>query len=181
MNNYSILAALAATTIIGSSIVPSSVFAQTADTSISSATTVSSDDAANEEILAWEAAQQSNNPEDIFAFIEAYPDGAYIKEAKLRIIDLLWVDLEENSPTPATLTEEPVEEVVPEEPEVITALPTGNIELRSDDGFVAVEGVIIAFDDALITIKTSYGTVGIENDGIACIGATCPTALLAEQ
>jgi hypothetical protein len=55
------------------------------------------------------------------------------------------------------------------------------IELRSSDGLVSVTGVIEAFNDDLITIKTTYGTVGIKNDEIECIGAGCPTQLLASR
>ena len=53
------------------------------------------------------------------------------------------------------------------------------IELRSSDGLVSVVGTIEGFDESLITIKTSFGTIGIENDGIECIGASCPVELTA--
>jgi chemotaxis protein histidine kinase CheA len=55
---------------------------------------------------------------------------------------------------------------------------TDEIELRSADGFVALTGVIVGFDDTLITIRTSSGVVGIENDKIECIGTACPLELL---
>lgn len=176
------MAMLVASTFVGTLVIPTLVLAQTTATPIEGATTVAAEDTPSAETLAWEAALQSDDPEDMFAFIEAYPNGSYIKDAKLRIIDLLWVDLEEDSPTSAAIVEETAVadiDTVSEEPAIITALPTGDIELRSADGLVSVEGIIIAFDDTLITVKTSFGTVGIENDGIGCIGATCPTALLA--
>ncbi len=57
---------------------------------------------------------------------------------------------------------------------------TDEIELRSADGFVALKGFIVDFDDILITVRTSSGIVGIENDRIECIGAACPPELLAD-
>lgn len=138
-------------------------------------------DASPEETLAWQAVLISTSTDDVFAFIQTYPDGPYTKDAKALMIDLLWTDLSDDDATP-TLQDDVaavLEVTAVSAPEKITALPTEEIELQSLDGLVAVSGVIIAYDDALITIQTSYGTVGIENDGITCIGATCPTALLA--
>ena len=178
MNRISMMLVFATTAIVSGTIGPVSVHAQTNEPAIGQATTVAATDISSEETLAWEAAIQSGDSEALFAFIEAYPNGAHIKEAKLRVIDMLWVELEDDEATSEVATET---EVAPAEPEIITALPTGEIELKSADGFVSVIGIITAYDDAMITIKTSYGTVGIENDGISCVGATCPSALLATQ
>lgn len=73
------------------------------------ATIASSQDAA--ESAAWDAAKESATSESIFAFIEQYPNGAYTKEAKAYMIDLLWQELADTNaeqdttePTQASLS-----------------------------------------------------------------------------
>lgn len=56
--------------------IPASIIAQTAD-----------------ETAAWETAQTATTSEEMFAFIEQYPDGVYAQDAKARMIDLLWLEL----------------------------------------------------------------------------------------
>ncbi len=46
-----------------------------------------------DETAAWDIAKDSTTSAEVFAFIEQYPDGAYAKEAKARMIDLLWLEL----------------------------------------------------------------------------------------
>jgi len=46
-----------------------------------------------EETAAWEIAKDSTTSAEVFAFIEEFPNGAYAKEAKSRMIDLLWLEL----------------------------------------------------------------------------------------
>jgi hypothetical protein len=70
--------------------------------------------AADAEAAAWEAAQASGASEGVFAFIEAYPNGTFTKEAKALMIDLLWVELETNSPEPEAEEEAPETEDLPE-------------------------------------------------------------------
>lgn len=62
-----------------------------------------------------------------------------------------------------------------------SAATNQEIELRSPDGLVSVTGTIVDYDANLITIKTSYGVVGIPRDGIECFGSTCPPETLAAQ
>lgn len=57
--------------------------------------------AQSEEALAWEAVKNSEASADVFAFIEEYPNGEFVKEAKARMIDLLWVEMAQN-PVPAS-------------------------------------------------------------------------------
>ena len=68
-------------------------------------------------------------------------------------------------------------------PTVIDDVPdttptTQVIQLQSPDGLVSLEGVIIRFDESLITIETSFGVVGVETLGLECVGAACPPELL---
>jgi hypothetical protein len=58
---------------------------------------------------------------------------------------------------------------------------SADVLLQSLDGSVSVNGTIVDFNDALITIETSYGVIGIENVEIECIGASCPPELLLTQ
>lgn len=53
------------------------------------------------EALAWETVKNSEASADVFAFIEQYPNGAFVKDAKARMIDLLWVEMAQ-SPVPAS-------------------------------------------------------------------------------
>lgn len=50
------------------------------------------------ETAAWEVAQQSTTSEEVFAFVEKYPNSVYAKDAKALMIDLLWGELAEESP-----------------------------------------------------------------------------------
>jgi hypothetical protein len=163
----------AATILVGITMTPISALAQesNAETETSDVSqALPSDGTVSEEQLAWQAALESGTSPDVFAFIEAYPNGEHIKDAKALMIDLLWLELADDSPTP---------DVVTSEAEDASAV-SQEIELRSVDGLVALNGVIIDFDDALITIQTSTGSVGIENDGIECFGAACPDELRAD-
>jgi len=56
-----------------------------------------------------------------------------------------------------------------------------DIELRSPDGLVSLEGVILHFDESLITIQTSFGVVGVETFGLECFGAACPPELTPDS
>lgn len=50
------------------------------------------------EKAAWEAAQQSTTSEEVFAFLEKYPNSVFAKDAKAYMIDLLWKELAEEAP-----------------------------------------------------------------------------------
>ncbi len=65
-------------------------------------------------------------------------------------------------------------------PKVATEV-SQDIELRSPDGLVSLEGVILHFDESLITIKTSFGVVGVETFGLECFGAACPPELTPDS
>lgn len=54
---------------------------------------------ANEEAQAWETVSQSTATAEVYAFIEKYPNGTFIKQAKAYMIDLLWSEL--NAPEKA--------------------------------------------------------------------------------
>lgn len=51
-----------------------------------------------DEIAAWEAAKQSATSEEVFAFIESYPNSVFTKDAKAYMIDLLWQELDDAGP-----------------------------------------------------------------------------------
>jgi hypothetical protein len=190
MNRYRVRQTTVAAIIVGTTI--GSTSAQTTDIDVSaSLVTISAEDVTatdtenvTAETLAWDAAQQSNDSKDVFAFIEAFPNGTYAKDARALMIDLLWIEMSNDSAKLASNSDQL--EIVPEADVVAPAevvrvadSTTNEIELRSVDGFVALTGVIVDFDGAIIKIQTSTGLIGIENDGIVCIGAACPTALLA--
>lgn len=61
------------------------------------------------EKAAWEIAQQGKTSEEVFAFIEQYPNSVYAKDAKAYMIDLLWKELAEETPQQTALVTEPVE------------------------------------------------------------------------
>lgn len=50
------------------------------------------------EKAAWEAAQQTTTSEEVFAFLEKYPNSVFAKDAKAYMIDLLWKELAEEAP-----------------------------------------------------------------------------------
>ena len=81
--------------------------------------------------------------------------------------------------TAPLINDEVVQEVVLSAQD--TEPPTQAIELRSSDGLVSVLGTITKFDGSLITVETSYGIVGVEAEGLECIGAACPPELLASS
>ncbi|MCK0122367.1 outer membrane protein assembly factor BamD [Loktanella sp. F6476L] len=67
-----------------------------------------------EETAAWEIAQTATTSEEVFAFIEQFPDGTYAKDAKARMIDLLWLELATAQPADgAAAAEAPTEGVEP--------------------------------------------------------------------
>lgn len=117
---------------------------------------------------AWEVVQRSGTKEDVFSFIETYPGSPQAKYAKALMIDLLWTEIA--AADAAAAAPEPVETPV-------AAVASTEVELVSSDGLVSVIGEIVSFDANLISIKTSFGTVGIPNDDISCIGAACPADL----
>lgn len=120
--------------------------------------------------VAWDLVQQGGTKEDVFAFIETYPNSPQAKYAKALMIDLLWTEIAAADAAPVVVEDTPVATPV-------AAVTTTEVELVSTDGFVSVVGEIVSFDADLISIKTSYGTVGIPNVDINCIGATCPAGL----
>ncbi|MEO9864119.1 MAG: hypothetical protein ABJO29_13065 [Yoonia sp.] len=177
--------------LIFAALVPSHAIAQTspssadaelpsaADATVQASSTRASFDAdtaetPTEAAIAWAAVAESRVKEDVFAFIAAYPGTPEAKDAKALMIDLLWTEIAQADAVPAVV-EEPV---APDTDIVEVAAPvTNEIELVSADGLVSVIGEIVSFDDDLISIKTSYGTVGIPNDDISCVGAACPAGL----
>jgi hypothetical protein len=76
------------------------------------ATETVEESALSEEAAAWEAVKGSETSGDVFAFIERFPNGEFTKEAKARMIDLLWVEMAASGPTPVT-EEETQQDVVP--------------------------------------------------------------------
>jgi hypothetical protein len=75
-----------------------------------------------DETAAWDIAQQATASEEVFAFIEQYPDGAFAKEAKARMIDLLWLELATTTPTDGTAAADPTEDM-PEPAPVAFSVP----------------------------------------------------------
>lgn len=62
---------------------------------------------ANEEQLAWQAAQDIGTSDEVYAFISAYPNGAFVNDAKALMIDVLWKEMA----TPETSPDEPAKPV----------------------------------------------------------------------
>lgn len=62
------------------------------------ATTVSAQGTQSEEAQAWDAVKDSSASADVFAFIEAYPNGEFTKDAQALMIDLLWAELAATGP-----------------------------------------------------------------------------------
>lgn len=66
-----------------------------------------------EETTAWDAVKTSQTSAEVIEFIERYPEGAFIPEAKALLIDLLWTELDGGSIAPAvTQAETPAEDFV---------------------------------------------------------------------
>ena len=57
-----------------------------------------------------------------------------------------------------------------------------DVELRSLDGTVTLEGNLISYDGAYYRLETIYGPVTIAAEGVACAGPGCPdlTTFVAE-
>ncbi|MCU4652197.1 phosphate ABC transporter substrate-binding/OmpA family protein [Roseibacterium sp. SDUM158016] len=57
-----------------------------------------------------------------------------------------------------------------------------DVELRSFDGTVELEGNLIAYDGAYYQIDTVYGTLTVSAEGVSCAGPGCPdlTSFVAE-
>ncbi len=55
----------------------------------------------------------------------------------------------------------------------LTALAQ-DVELRSLDGSVELEGTLLAYDGAYYRIDTIYGPLTIASEGVACAGPGCP-------
>jgi phosphate transport system substrate-binding protein len=62
------------------------------------------------------------------------------------------------------------------------AAPAQDVELRSFDGTVELEGNLIAYDGAYYQIDTIYGPLTISAEGVSCAGPGCPdlTSFVAE-
>lgn len=72
---------------------------------------------ASDESATWEAVKANGTSTDVFAFIEEYPNGAFVQEAKAYMIDLLWIELAE---TKADAGAETVVEVAVERTDATT-------------------------------------------------------------
>jgi len=62
------------------------------------------------------------------------------------------------------------------------ATPAQDVELRSFDGTVELEGNLIAYDGAYYQIDTVYGPLTVSAEGVSCAGPGCPdlTSFVAE-
>jgi len=60
--------------------------------------------------------------------------------------------------------------------------PAQDVELRSFDGTVELEGNLIAYDGAYYQIETIYGPLTVSAEGVSCAGPGCPdlTSFVAE-
>jgi phosphate transport system substrate-binding protein len=60
--------------------------------------------------------------------------------------------------------------------------PAQDVELRSFDGTVELEGNLIAYDGAYYQIDTVYGPLTVSAEGVSCAGPGCPdlTSFVAE-
>jgi phosphate transport system substrate-binding protein len=60
--------------------------------------------------------------------------------------------------------------------------PAQDVELRSFDGTVELEGNLIAYDGAYYQIETVYGPLTVSAEGVSCAGPGCPdlTSFVAE-
>lgn len=60
--------------------------------------------------------------------------------------------------------------------------PAQDVELRSFDGTVELEGNLIAYDGAYYQIETVYGPITVSAEGVSCAGPGCPdlTSFIAE-
>jgi phosphate transport system substrate-binding protein len=63
-----------------------------------------------------------------------------------------------------------------------TSRAAQDVELRSFDGTVELEGNLIAYDGAYYQIDTIYGPLTISAEGVSCAGPGCPdlTSFVAE-
>lgn len=57
------------------------------------------------------------------------------------------------------------------------ALLAEPVELRSTDGFIAVEGEIVDFNGTMLSVETSVGRVSVPASEVGCFGAGCATLL----
>jgi hypothetical protein len=53
------------------------------------------------------------------------------------------------------------------------ALFAQDVELRSIDGFISVEGEIVGFNGSIVSVETSVGPVGVPAAEVICYGAGC--------
>jgi hypothetical protein len=51
------------------------------------------------------------------------------------------------------------------------------VELKSDDGFVSLQGEILEFSDDMLRVRTGHGEISIPANEVSCIGAACPEGL----
>lgn len=51
------------------------------------------------------------------------------------------------------------------------------VELRSTDGFIAVEGEVMGFNGTMLSVETSVGRVSVPASDVGCFGAGCATLL----
>jgi phosphate transport system substrate-binding protein len=63
-----------------------------------------------------------------------------------------------------------------------TAAPAQDVELRSLDGTVTLEGNLITYDGAYYRLDTIYGPITVAAEGVSCAGPGCPdlTTFIAE-
>ncbi|MFQ1699681.1 PstS family phosphate ABC transporter substrate-binding protein [Loktanella agnita] len=57
------------------------------------------------------------------------------------------------------------------------ALCAQNVELRSPDGFISVEGEIVGFNGIMLSVETSVGIVSVPAGQVVCFGAGCNEAI----
>jgi phosphate transport system substrate-binding protein len=57
-----------------------------------------------------------------------------------------------------------------------------DVELRSFDGTVELEGNLLAYDGAYYQLETEYGPLTVSAEGVSCAGPGCPdlTSFVAE-
>ncbi len=58
-----------------------------------------------------------------------------------------------------------------------TTAQGAQVELRSEDGLVSIDGEILGFDGDMLTVDTGYGVVKIPGNSITCLGDGCPDGL----
>ncbi len=55
-----------------------------------------------------------------------------------------------------------------------TSALAAQAELRSEDGFVSIDGEILEFDGTMLTVNTGSGVVKIPGNSVTCFGEGCP-------